>query len=301
MSEPSKPAMTMREIRERLGHTIPPDAPELPAAWVDGDPLMEAIAAAVWEHCETDGLSLVIDDPRNIAATAAAVARASSSAPVEFELRGTAEIRAAAFDEAANALAALGPEDSLVSGAQAWVEAVETLRRLAGEARDERETQAGTLAAALDGIHDLIATSSRDWGRYRVDAWLWAVLCGWDCEQTEHDETCTHGALEEMAQLHGWDDDTVAKARRYRAAVRAVTEPAAVAQQPQEADGDRIVAYSSPGGTALFCTRHRDELSPYWPPVFSEDLPDGGICAHSTCGADVLIPQQPEAAEGAQR
>jgi hypothetical protein len=77
--------------------------------------------------------------------------------------------------------------------------------------------------------------------------------------------------------------------------------PAAVAQRPQEADGDRIVAYQSPGGTALFCTRHRDELSPYWPPVFSEDLPDGGICAHSTCGADVLIPQQPEAAEGAQR
>jgi hypothetical protein len=77
--------------------------------------------------------------------------------------------------------------------------------------------------------------------------------------------------------------------------------PAVVAQQPQEADGDRIVAYQSPGGTALFCTRHRDELSPYWPPVFSEDLPDGGICAHSTCGADLLIPQQPEAAEGAQQ
>jgi hypothetical protein len=77
--------------------------------------------------------------------------------------------------------------------------------------------------------------------------------------------------------------------------------PAAVAQQSKEADGDRIVAYQSPGGTALFCTRHRDGLSPYWPPVFSEDLPDGGICAHSTCGADLLIPQQPEAAEGAQQ
>jgi hypothetical protein len=111
---------------------------------------------------------------------------------------------------------------------------------LAGEARDERETQqpeTATLAAALDGLHHLIATSSRDWGRYRADAWLWAVLCGWDCEQDEHDETCTHGALEELAQLHGWDGETVAKARRYRAAVRAVTDTAVVAQQPEAAEG----------------------------------------------------------------
>jgi hypothetical protein len=51
-----------------------------PAAWVDGDPLMEAIAAAVWEHCCTEGTSLVVDDPRNIAAVAAAVARAQQPA-----------------------------------------------------------------------------------------------------------------------------------------------------------------------------------------------------------------------------
>jgi hypothetical protein len=98
-----RPAMTMREVRERLGHTIPPDAPEPPAAWVDGDPLMEAIAAAVWEHCETDGLSLVVDDPRNIAATAAAVARTLSSAPANrAELRD--RDRALALLEAADFL-----------------------------------------------------------------------------------------------------------------------------------------------------------------------------------------------------
>jgi hypothetical protein len=93
-------------------------------------------------------------------------------------------------------------------------------------------TPDGTLAAALDGLHTLIATSSRDWQTYRVDAWIWAVLCGWDCEKTEHDETCTHGALEETAALHGWGTDTVAKARRYRAAVRALTDPAVSAGQP---------------------------------------------------------------------
>ncbi|MCD7440267.1 hypothetical protein K4B79_18810 [Streptomyces lincolnensis] len=81
---------------------------------------------------------------------------------------------------------------------------------------------ARTLAPMLEGLHTLLATSSRDWGEYRVDAWLWAVLCGWDCEQTEHDDSCTHGAMEEMQQRHGWDDEAVAKARRYREAVRAI-------------------------------------------------------------------------------
>ncbi|MCX4703902.1 hypothetical protein [Streptomyces sp. NBC_01373] len=56
------------------------DHDAVPAAWVDGDPLMEAIASTLWEHCPTEGTSLVVDDPRNIAATAAAVARAVSSA-----------------------------------------------------------------------------------------------------------------------------------------------------------------------------------------------------------------------------
>jgi hypothetical protein len=108
------------------------------------------------------------------------------------------------------------------------------LRRMADEtATQTPDVDLPTLAAALDGLHTLIATSSRDWQTYRVDAWLWAVLCGWDCEKTEHDDTCVHGALEETAAMHGWDEATVAKARRYRAAVLAVTEhqPAAGARQ----------------------------------------------------------------------
>ncbi|WP_097865874.1 hypothetical protein [Streptomyces sp. rh34] len=79
-----------------------------------------------------------------------------------------------------------------------------------------------TLALMFEGLQRLLATSSRDWGEYRVDAWLWAVLLGWDCKEDVHDETCVHGAMEEMQQRHGWDDAAVAKARRYRAAVRAV-------------------------------------------------------------------------------
>ena len=114
-------------------------------------------------------------------------------------------------------------------------EAETELRRLAAETPGP-ETQGAVLAAALDGLHTLIATSSRDWGQYRVDAWLWAVLVGWDCEeQHEHDELCDNGAaMTEMQRMHGWNDEAVAKARRYRAAVRVLTEPAVVAEPGKE-------------------------------------------------------------------
>lgn len=49
------------------------------AAWVDGDPLMEVIAHAVHQRCETGDGGIVHDDPRNIAAVAALVARASDA------------------------------------------------------------------------------------------------------------------------------------------------------------------------------------------------------------------------------
>ncbi|MFH9269220.1 hypothetical protein ACH4KN_33955 [Streptomyces sp. NPDC017546] len=46
------------------------------AVWVDGDPLMEAMAAAVYEQCDRHPeVSVTIDDPRTIAAVAATVAR----------------------------------------------------------------------------------------------------------------------------------------------------------------------------------------------------------------------------------
>ncbi|MFH9610461.1 hypothetical protein [Streptomyces sp. NPDC017448] len=116
--------------------------------------------------------------------------------------------------------------------------ALVSLRRLADGAaagvQPPTTSEADTLAAALDGLATLIATSSRDWGTYRVDAWLYAVLLGWDCEQDTHDETCVHGSMEEMQRMHGWDDAAVAKARRYRAAVRALTTPPAVPAAPED-------------------------------------------------------------------
>lgn len=45
-----------------------------PAVWSDDDPLMHAIATAIWEHCHTVATT-VVDDPRTIAAVAATAAR----------------------------------------------------------------------------------------------------------------------------------------------------------------------------------------------------------------------------------
>ncbi len=50
--------------------------PSQPPTWQDGDPLMEAIANAVYEQCETGDGGIVHDDPRNIAAAAAGAALA---------------------------------------------------------------------------------------------------------------------------------------------------------------------------------------------------------------------------------
>jgi hypothetical protein len=57
-------------------------------------------------------------------------------------------------------------------------------------------------------------------------------------------------------------------------------------------DTNTPVAYRSPGGLYLYCTRHSDDVGASWTPVDSDDLPDGGLCAK--CGADVLTPQQPK-------
>ncbi|MER5277752.1 hypothetical protein ABT025_18615 [Streptomyces sp. NPDC002809] len=125
--------------------------------------------------------------------------------------------RAAAFQlypEHADVWATVEGIDYLLDGVSPEAGAVPTQ---AGETLRE-------LAPMFEGLARLLSTSSRDWGEYRVDAWLWAVLLGWDCERDTHDETCVHGTMAEMQRLHGWDDAAVAKARRYRAAVQAVME-----------------------------------------------------------------------------
>ncbi|MCX4911846.1 hypothetical protein [Streptomyces sp. NBC_00878] len=71
------------------------------------------------------------------------------------------------------------------------------------------------------------------------------------------------------------------------------TAPAVVSQPDEEAD--RILAYRSVGGRILRCLTHiPQEPGDDFTPLTSGDLPDGGICTFPDCGADVLIPQQPD-------
>lgn len=139
-------------------------------------------------------------------------------------------VRANAYSRADAVMAVLSEPADQAGYAQGIRDAIAELKRdalgviprLERMAAETPQPDLTALAAMFEGLERLISTNSRDWGESRVDAWLWAVLVGWDCEQDEHDDTCTHGALEEVAQRYGWDEETVAKARRYRVAVRAV-------------------------------------------------------------------------------
>jgi hypothetical protein len=217
-------AASLREAREAVEKLINLYFDNVPADELDREQLAETV------H---EGLSDEWDRLYRIEATASSAVPAPATDRAAVLTAAERTMLAYALDQAQEKI---WSEDGFTDEDQA---AVTSLRRMADETPQHTEAvDLPTLAAALDGIHGLIATSSRDWGTYRVDAWLWAVLCGWDCEEAHvHDELCDDGgAMREMAERHGWDDDTVAKARRYRAAVRVITEPAVVAQPDGEAD-----------------------------------------------------------------
>jgi len=79
------------------------------------------------------------------------------------------------------------------------------------------------LTEALTSLRRTLAFDSRDWAKDRADAWLYALLCGWGCEEDhQHDDICGGDtALEEVAHLHGWNEETVDRARRLRRAIAA--------------------------------------------------------------------------------
>lgn len=95
--------------------------------------------------------------------------------------------------------------------------------------------QAADLAEALVRFVDLVATDPRDWSLDRRDAWIFGLMCGWDCEERHdvHDEDCGgDGAMREVAERHGWGVHDVERLRRYRAAIREVQEAASRAEAP---------------------------------------------------------------------
>jgi len=65
---------------------------------------------------------------------------------------------------------------------------------------------------ALDSIRSTIAFDARDWSVDRRDAWLYAILVGWD------------DALDEVADKHGWDADSRTRLREYGKSVNEASE-----------------------------------------------------------------------------
>lgn len=137
---------------ERKVSSPPAAAPAVdraaPADWIDGHPQLEAIAAAVYEQCNTDGHSGVVDDPRNIAVAALTAVLPDTS-------------RGAVLREAEEALSAQAKhltgefndsdvlhEDGPAATVATWKRAADLLRRMA----DEEQQPEGHSCGNCDGI-----------------------------------------------------------------------------------------------------------------------------------------------------
>jgi hypothetical protein len=121
------------------------------AAWTDGDPLMEVIAVTLWKHCARDDRDmpqLVCDDPRTIAAFAAAVARAhAASGVVAVAVPPTGQTATLTDAERTMLTYALDQAQEHIWSRDGFTDedqaAVTSLRRLADEAQQQPETEAG--------------------------------------------------------------------------------------------------------------------------------------------------------------
>lgn len=113
----------------------------------------------------------------------------------------------------------------------------------AATAAVQRADRAGAALArvrdALNSAYRTMVHDSRDWTATKRDAWLYAILVGWTCEDDHaHDDLCMgDDPLTETARQHGWDDATVARLRSYRAAVAALSvdgsgQPVSTAETP---------------------------------------------------------------------
>ncbi|MFJ8727688.1 hypothetical protein [Streptomyces sp. NPDC093269] len=56
---------------------------------------------------------------------------------------------------------------------------------------------------SLEALRSRITTDSRDWAADKLDAWLWAVLVGWDCENTDPDHV--HNDIDCAGTQGLWD------------------------------------------------------------------------------------------------
>lgn len=98
--------------------------------------------------------------------------------------------------------------------------------------RDTLKAARKEVAEAIRVASRIMTTSSRDWSLHAGDAWLWALLVGWDCEIAEHadgshDEIDCGGPdrLEDFAERFGWTEGGIAKLRAQRRVLAALDHP----------------------------------------------------------------------------
>lgn len=240
------------------------DQPATVPVWQDGDPLMEAIAAAVYEHCEVQrGSGLVIDDPRNIAAAATAGIRDAAR-------------QAAGQPAAAEHVHRLGNADEDGGILDDW-----------DNCRDPHcpGPTAAEIARARQAAVQLDPTTADDptplrWG-------LGDVLYGDD------DTTiiCLSGPNGEPY----WLELDPEHAAALRDDLAGPDGPPAAGQPDtqQQAEPAPVVAYRDPRNPRVLLCRDHGRKWHGVVPLTADDLPDGGICVFGRlssfeCGRDVL-------------
>lgn len=101
-----------------------------------------------------------------------------------------------------------------------------------GAERDALKAARNDVAEAIRQASRIMTCHSRDWSLDAADAWLYALLVGWDCEIAEHadgshDPIDCGGPnhLENFAERFGWTEGGIAKLRAQRQAIAALDTP----------------------------------------------------------------------------
>jgi hypothetical protein len=64
------------------------------------------------------------------------------------------------------------------------------------------------ISEVLDSVASAMATDPRDWSLVKRDAWLYGIFLGWG-----------RPAMREVADLHQWSPETVARLENYRSVI----------------------------------------------------------------------------------
>lgn len=282
-----------------------------PAVWVDGHPQLEAIAAAVWEHCRTEDTSLVVDDPRNIAVAAlaavlpASVDRADDDLATARATNRRLNLRAQRLEsELAAYRRAVSQWDVSERGTYVPLRTIAAIAKAAGRNIEtprwllhyQRVEQAEAAVERVRSVLESEAVVGRSALDYRgiIATALMADGANELRRVAAGPQDSTREPVQHTPGTAILCPDCRAKGHSICVDDRPQAAPGGV-WQPSEADCDRVVAYRSalPGALSIYCTSHTDELGDVLP-LTSDDLPDGGLCV--SCGVDVLIPQQPKEA-----